>query len=255
MNKKQTSAPQSRRQAMKAQRARRQRQQRLVTILIIAGVALVIAGLLIYPSLRPVGEFVRITPQARPQADFNAMGDPNAPVKIVDYSDFQCPFCKMFADETEQQIIDTYVSTGQVYYTFIPYGPGPQAEWIGPESEAAARAAFCAGDQDNFWEYKDYLFANQTGENVGDYTDKRLLAFGEALGLNMNDFQACFNSNQFDQTIEEGLDQGRSLGIQGTPAFTINGKVVVGALPFSDPSQPQDFQREIEAALAAAGEQ
>jgi protein-disulfide isomerase len=213
--------------------------------LIVAAAALVIAALLIYPNLKPAGEIAQPTTEARPQADFNAMGDPNAPVKIVEYSDFQCPFCKQFADETEQQIVDTYVSTGKVHFVYVPYGPNGQ--WIGPESEAAARAAFCAGDQGKFWEYKDYLFANHTGENVGDFTDKRLQAFAEALGLNMSDFNSCFNSSKYDQKLQEGLTQGVQAGAGGTPSFVINGKSVVGAQPFSV------FQQEIEAALAAAG--
>ena len=247
MSKKQTTTAQpSKRQAIRAQRARRQKQQRLLTILIVAGVALVIAGLLIYPNLRPVGEIVRVTPEARPNADFNTMGDPDAPVKIVEYSDFQCPFCKRFADETEQQIVDAYVATGQVHFTYVPYGPA--GSWIGPESESSARAAYCAGDQGQFWEYKDYLFANHTGENVGDFTDKRLEAYAEALGLNMDDFRSCFNSNKYDEKLQQGLNEGISLGIGGTPSFTINGKVVTGALPFSE------FQREIDAALATAGQ-
>lgn len=245
MNKKPSSARSTKRQAIKEQRVRRQRQQRLLVIGIVTAVALIIAALLIYPSLRPVGEITQVTPAGRPNADFNQMGDPDAPVKIVEYSDFQCPFCKRFADETEQQIVDTYVATGKVHFTFVPYGP--QGQWIGPESEAAARAAFCAGDQGKFWEYKDYLFANHTGENVGDFTDKRLLAFGEALGLNMGDFRSCFNSDKYDQKLADGLAEGQGLGMGGTPSFSINGKSVVGAQPFSV------FQQEIDAALSAAG--
>ena len=247
MSKKQTTTAQpSKRQAIRAQRARRQKQQRLLTILIVAGVALVIAGLLIYPNLRPAGEIVEITPVARPNADLNTMGDPDAPVKIVEYSDFQCPFCKRFADETEPQIVDAYIATGQVHFTYVPYGPG--GTWIGRESEASARAAYCAGDQGKFWEYKDYLFANHTGENVGDFTDQRLEAFAGALGLNMDDFRSCYNSSKYDEKLQQGIAEGQSLGIGGTPSFTINGKIVTGAQPFSE------FQREIDAALAAAGQ-
>src|SRR5512138_383830 len=112
MNKKQAPASKSKRQAVREERARKQRQQRLVVILIVAAVALVIAGLLIYPNLKPVGEIVKPTIEARPEANLNSMGNPNAPVKIVEYSDFQCPFCKRFADETEKQIVDTYIKPG-----------------------------------------------------------------------------------------------------------------------------------------------
>jgi protein-disulfide isomerase len=234
------------RQALREQRQMRERRQRTYVIIGIGVVAIVIAALLIYPSLTPV-EMVRITPHPRPQANMNHMGDPNAPVKMVEYSDYQCPFCKRWNDETEKLIEDTYVATGKVYFTYIPYGPNGQ--YIGPESKDAAMAAFCAGDQGKFWEYHDMLFANQTGENVGDYTSKRLFAFADAIGLNSSQFRSCFNGNKFAQTLSDGIAQGKQAQIGGTPSFLINGSLIEGALPFAD------FQQKIEAALAAAGVQ
>jgi protein-disulfide isomerase len=162
----------------------------------------------------------------------------------VEYSDFQCPFCKDWNDETEKLIEDTYIATGKVYFTYIPYGPTGQ--YIGPESKDAAMAAFCAGDQGKFWEYHDMLFANQTGENVGDYTAKRLEAFADNLGLNMSQFRSCFNANKFADALNQGIQQGTQAQIGGTPSFLINGSLIEGALPFSE------FQQKIEAALAAA---
>lgn len=239
----------SRRQVLRERRLRRKRQQRLIIILAISGVALIVTALLIYPTLKlalaPVGEIVEIIPNPRPMSDFNAMGDPEAPVKIEEFSDFQCPFCKRFSDETEQQIVDTYVATGKVYFVYIPYGPG--GNLIGPESLVSAKAAYCAGDQDKFWEYHDILFANHTGENVGDFAEKRLMAFAESLNLDVDEFRSCFKSNKYDDELQQGLVYGKRAGIGGTPTFLINGKKVEGALPFST------FEMEIEAALAAAG--
>jgi protein-disulfide isomerase len=241
-------APVSKRAALRADRNKKAQRNRLNTIAIAVGAGLLVAALLILPSLigslTPAGEFVRITPNAYPQAERNALGDPNAPVKIFAYSDYQCPFCKRFHDETEKLIIDTYVATGKVYYTYTPYGPG--GRWIGVESEHAAWGAFCAADQGKFFEFNQILFANHTGENVGDFTDKRLGAFAESLGLNMGDFNSCFSSQKYADEVATGLDEGRRAGIQGTPSFIINGKIVQGALPF------ESFQTEIEAALAAA---
>lgn len=239
----------SRRQMMREQRLRRKRQQRLVTILTISVVALVVTALLIYPTLKlalaPVGEIIEIVPNPRPMADFNAMGDPEAPVRIEEFSDFQCPFCKRFYDETEGQIVDAYVATGKVYFVYTPFGPG--GSWIGPESLDASKAAYCAGDQDKFWEYHDILFANHTGENVGDYTEKRLMAFAESLNLDAEVFRTCFRSNKYDDELKQGLADGKRAGMSSTPAFSINGTPVIGAQPFSV------FQTEIEAALASAG--
>lgn len=247
MSKRQQGGGVTRRQAMRAERAKRQRQKRLVTILGISAVALVVAALLIIPNLLGGGGAVEGEFYARPQADMNAMGDPNAPVKIQEYSDFQCPFCKKFSDETEKQIVDNYVSTGKVYFEYIPYGPG--GRWIGPESQAAAEAAFCAGDQGKFWEYHDLVFANWKGENVGSFSNSRLAAFSETLGLDMDQFEECLDSNKHDQTLQEGLSAGVAAGIDVTPAFLINGKLVTGAQPYAV------FQQEIEAALAAAESQ
>jgi protein-disulfide isomerase len=233
------------RQVLREQRLKRERQQRMYLIIGVGVVAIIIAALLISPSLAPVGNIVKITPNPRPQANMNSMGDPNAPVKLVEYSDYQCPYCKRFNDETEKLVEDTYIATGKVYFTYIPYGPNGQ--YIGPESKDAAMAAFCAGDQGKFWEYHDMLFANQTGENVGDYTAKRLEAFADALGLNTGQFRSCFNGNKFADTLNQGLQQGKQAQIGGTPSFLINGTLIEGAFPFTE------FQQKIEAALAAAG--
>lgn len=239
----------TKRERMRSERARKQRQRRINTFLIILGVVLVVVALLIFPTIQrrlaPVGSIVQITPQARPNVNFNSMGDPNAPVKIQEFSDFQCPFCKRFADETEMQIVENYVATGKVVFEYIPYGPGGQ--YIGPESRAAAMASYCAGDQGMFWEYKDILFANHTGENVGDYTDQRLTAFAEALGLDMEAFQSCYASDKYADKLQEGISLGQGAGIGGTPSFIINGTVLTGAQPYNV------FQQTIDAALAAAG--
>lgn len=243
------SAP-SKRQQLREERMRAQRQQRLIVIVGVVGVSLLIIGVLlagvIRDALTPVGEIVKPEQIARPQASSNSMGDPNAPVKILEFSDFQCPFCKRFSDETEMSIVEAYVKTGKVYFTYVPYGPGGQ--WIGRESERASIAAFCAGDQGKFWEMKDVIFANHTGENVGDYTDKRLEAFAEYLELDMNAFTSCFSSSKFSSQINDGIAQGIQAGFNSTPSFLVNGRQLIGAQPFSE------FQREIEAALQQAGQ-
>jgi len=238
----------SKHQAARLNRSRRQQRQRVINAFIFGGVVLLVATLLIYPTVQRsfanVGEIVQVTPDPRPMADFNAMGDPNAPVKMEEFSDFQCPYCKRFSDQTQKLIVEQYVATGKVYFVYIPYGPS--GRFLGPESPDASMAAFCAGDQGMFWEYHDIIFANHTGENVGDYTEKRLEAFAEMLGLNMDEFRACTRGNQHEQLLQAGIDQGLAAGVGGTPSFLINGKLIEGAQPYSV------FQQEIEAALQAA---
>ena len=177
-------------------------------------------------------------PRQHPMAESNRMGDPNAPVKIIEYADFQCPYCVRYWQDTETQIIENYVVTGKVFYEYRSMG-----EFIGPESAAAAEAAYCAGAQNKFWEYHDILYANWSGENVGDFTDAKLRAFAAALGLDQNAFDQCMSSGKFADRVQQDAANAKAAGINGTPAFLINDQLLQGAQPYSD------FEQAIEAAL------
>ena len=243
----------SKRQTIRERRQQKQRKQRLTAVLIISGVALLLIGLAFLPSLwdtlTPVGEIVVLEPKPRPMADFNAMGDPDAPVEIVEYSDFQCPYCVQFAAETEPQITENYVATGEVYYVHRSMGNfiSDNLQRGRTESIDAAEAAYCAGDQGKFWEYKDILNANWQGEDVGAYTEKRLIAMAEMLGLDMDQFSPCLQENKYRELADQDRLDGTRDGVSGTPAFLINGKFISGAQPYSV------FAQEIEAALIASG--
>jgi protein-disulfide isomerase len=228
----------SKRQEMRDKRLRQQRNQRILIIAGVSVIALAVALLLILPTLKPVGSIAEHPLMNRPQVKFNAMGDPNAPVKIIEYSDFQCPYCAQFVTKTEQQIIDAYVATGKVYFEYHSF-----SDYIGAESARAAEAAYCAGDQDKFWEMHDIIFANQTGENVGAFTDKRLNAFASKLGLDSAKFSDCFNGGKYSSQVKQDGVDAQKAGVKATPSFVINGKLVEGAQPFSA------FQTEIDALL------
>jgi len=247
----------SKRQTRREQMRRAEQRSRMIFIgLIIVG-AILVAFVFIYPNVRPVGTVSTPVALVRPQADDNASGDPNAPIKIEEFSDFQCPFCKRFSDQTEAQLIDTYVATGKVYFVYRSYGNfvSDNSGGLNSESKDAAAAAYCAGDQNKFWEMHDILLANQNGENIGDFTNKRLTAFAETIKLDMGKFQSCFNGNTYSSRVDDDAVAGKAAGIQATPSFvmtyTVNGQVkttlIEGALPFSD------FQTKIEAALAEMG--
>jgi protein-disulfide isomerase len=237
--------PQRSRQTAKERRRRQKGPSRTLIIVGIVGIALAFVGVLIVsaPSnpFAPAAPLVAITPFPRPAANQNAMGDPNAPVKIEEYSDFQCPACLSFFKDAERPIVEQYVATNKVYFVYHSMGA-----WIGPESVAAAEAAYCAGDQGKFWEYHDMLFDNWTGENVGAFSAQRLQAFGEALGLKMDEFRPCLDNHKYASRVAQDRTDGEKLGVKSTPTFFINGKQVVGAQSFTS------FQQEIEAALAAA---
>lgn len=209
----------SKKEDLKKQREAIKRRQRILTIAGITIVVLLLAAVILLPGIQSVGEIKTITPSPRPQADRNSMGDPNAPVIVEEFSDFQCPYCAKFTQSVEPEIVSTYVATGKVYFTYKPY------HLIGPESDAAAQAAYCAADQNKYWEYHDILFANQTGEEVGDFTDARLKAFAQKLRLDMNLFNSCYTSGKYKQQVEQDTVEGQAKGINATPSFLVNGNL------------------------------
>lgn len=152
------------------------------------------------------------------------LGNANAPVTIDLYSDFQCPVCRR-ADLTIQALVPKYIDTGKakvVYHNFA---------FIGRESTQAALAAECANDQGKFWAFATHLFDNQTGENVGAFSDANLKRFAQELNLDTAAFNACFDSNKHGALIQKELEEGRNLGIQATPSFFVNGQFIEGLLP------------------------
>lgn len=212
---------------LKEKRKRNQTRQRNIWLDVISLVAVAVVAVLIAVNSGPVGEIRDGKNVQRNQVDRNSMGDPNAPIKVEEFSDFQCPYCRLFADEEETAIIDKYVNTGKVYFTYTSFS-FLDGNGLDGESKSAAQAAYCAADQGKFWEYHDILFANQNSENAGDFADKRLIAFAEKLGLDMDEFRGCFNGNTYRQQVLDDLARGRSLGVSATPTFFVNGTKVQG---------------------------
>lgn len=260
----------SKRQTRREQMRRKEARGRNIFTAVIVGVALFIAFLIIYPLVKPVTEVVQIEPNPRERADANRMGDPEAPVQLTQFADYQCPFCERFYNDTEPLLEETYVDTGKVYFTYRSAG-----NWVSgnigqgkTESEDAAQAAYCAGDQNLFWEMHDMLYANAVGEDAGSFTDRRLAVIAEKTGLDTGQFDECYSSGKYADQVDLDYKEGVSAGMQGTPTFILtytnaageqvpfvytdaNGQthegVIEGAQPFSF------FQEQIDAALALAG--
>lgn len=232
----------SKRQELRNKRRQQENLQRLGIIVLFVLIAAAAVGW-IYLAQRPLEGIVQLTPTPRPQVNFSSTGDPNAPVKIIEFADFQCPFCRNFWRDTEAQVVDAYIKTGKVYLEYHSMGL-----FIGPESARAAEAAYCAGDQGKFWEMHDTIFANQgASENSGALDDAHLATFAKNIGLDMAKYNDCFGSNKYATKISDDQAAGAKAGVTSTPTFIINGKLVSGALTFSE------FQTEVEAALTAAG--
>jgi protein-disulfide isomerase len=172
-------------------------------------------------------------------------GQDSAPVKIVELSDYQCPFCKRFVDGTEPEVETEYIQKGLVQLEFryfaITGGNAPPDE---NEATLAAEAAECANDQGRFWEYHYKLYAEQHGENQGAFVPERLKQFATDLGLDRAEFDACLDSHEHIGLIEELRNQAAAAGARGTPSFLINGTLVFGYQSFDK------FRQNIEEALA-----
>jgi len=163
-------------------------------------------------------------------------GDPNAPVTIIEFSEFQCPFCKKYIDETYFQIIKNYVDTGKVRYVFRDF-PLSFHEFARP----AAMAAECAHEQGKFWEYHDLLFTNQA-----ELSEANFKKWATELKLNTVQFNTCLDTEKYSDEVAADQAEGQSYGVSGTPAFFINGQIISGAQPYSV------FQQAIEQALDLA---
>ena len=164
---------------------------------------------------------------SREMTQSNTMGDPNAPVHIIEYGDFQCPYCLKFWNESEPQLIEEYVNTGKVFFEYRSFS------FIGPESDWAAEGAYCAGDQNKFWEYHDTLYANWTGENVGDFTKDNLVKYAKTLDLNMEEFESCIREEKHKGTVEQDAAEAEANGVHATPTLFINGVKLEGAQPYA----------------------
>jgi protein-disulfide isomerase len=172
-------------------------------------------------------------------------GQGSAPVKVVELSDYQCPFCKRFVDLTEPQVESEYIQKGLVQLEFhnfaITAGNAPPDQ---NEATLAAEAAECANDQGRFWKYHYKLYAEQAGENQGAFLPERLKQFATDLGLDREEFDACLDSHRHIDLITEERNQASEAGVRGTPSFLINGELVVGFMSF------EEFSQHVEAALA-----
>lgn len=157
-------------------------------------------------------------------SDF-VLGEQNAPVTVVEYGDFQCPFCGKFFKDTEPVLRENYIKTGKIKFIYRDFA------FLGQESLWAANAARCAGEQGKFWEYHDYLYNNQSGENQGAFSKNNLKGFATALGLEKDKFNTCLDSDKYLEEIKKQTKAGGEAGVSGTPAVFISGKINVGALP------------------------
>jgi protein-disulfide isomerase len=191
------------------------------------------------PTQETVEESVTETAGRFEQEVTAVLGDPDAPVTIVDFSDYQCPYCRRHFEQTLPRIIETYVETGQARYVYKDF----PLHSIHPNAQKAAEAAECAGEQGQYWPMHDRIFQGQDQWARSADPVPALKEYAAALGLDASQFATCLDSGQFAAEVEADLSEGMAAGVTGTPGFFINGRPLFGAMPFSE------FQRVIEKEL------
>ncbi len=183
----------------------------------------------------PLGQLARRTP-----GDPLALGDPDAPVVMVSFSEFQCPFCGSFARDTEPGLIDKYVEDGtlRIEWRDFPY--------LGEESTTAALAGRAAALQGRFWQFHDALYAQKRPVNSGVLTEEYLASVARGAGLDAERLVEDMARPDLAEAVRKDFAEGQAIGVTGTPAFLINGQPVIGA------QDAAVFEQVIEAAAAAA---
>jgi|SRR3989344_1885 len=163
-------------------------------------------------------------------AEDHVLGNPDAKIAIVEFSDFQCPFCRSFWSGALVQIKKEYIDTGKAKFVYKHYPLD-----FHPGARPAAEASECAGDQNKFWEFHDKAFEEQAklGQGTVQFGNPEIVKWALAIGLNMTKFNECFNSGKYSQRVSDDFAYGAQVGVSGTPTTFINGQSIVGAQPFA----------------------
>jgi protein-disulfide isomerase len=169
---------------------------------------------------------VSVTPSSGPET-WRQAGNANAKVVVVEFADFQCPYCGQFFIHGEPKLRAEYIQTGKILFIFrnFPILDENQADG---ESHLAALGALCAGEQGKFWEFHDTLFQNQSGENSGGFAAPHLEGFAQQLGLDSARFHQCLQTQRYQSILDEDIRLGKNRNLSGVPAFLINGNVILG---------------------------
>lgn len=184
------------------------------------------------PAAQPAAAAAQAQAAAGPEADpaftrydipsegFPSLGPEDAEIVLIEFSDYQCPFCKRWYDQVYQPLLAAYPGKIRLVYRNLPLTS------LHPDAMSAAVAGLCAQDQGAFWQFHDKLFSDEYGLGRSAYT-----RYASDLGLDTTAFESCLDSGKFDQFIQEDMDFSMNLGVRSTPTFFVNGLAVVGAQP------------------------
>ena len=218
----------------------------------VSGLATAVGGIEISGNTNPSGQTARTAPQESPEQIAPSPGAPemkallegaaatvgnqNAEIIIVEYSDYQCPFCRTWFSSSKGQLQSEYIDKGNVLFVYKDF---PLS--FHPMAQPYAEAARCAGDQGKYWEMHDKIFEEQNKYGQGtisNLTKDDIKAWATELGLNAAEFNSCFDSGKYSSAVQANFSEGSQLGVSGTPSFFIGtsngtGQKIVGAQPYS----------------------
>lgn len=200
--------------------------------------AIVIAGALISASIIYTRTYAPKTDTAQKEApkvevsvdDDSYLGDLSAPVKVIEFSDFQCPFCRTFWKDTLPSIKKDYVDTGKAMFVYRDF-----PLQFHPAAMPAALAVNCAKDQNKYWELHDKIFSEQDKKGSGtiEFTKNDIKKWAKEIGLDIGEFNKCLDSEKYKAEVEKDIADGSKAGVNGTPTTYVNGVALVGAQPYS----------------------
>jgi protein-disulfide isomerase len=230
----------SKRKELEAQRAKQRRKDR-VTVAIVIGVmaVCVIGGAILLSQATqtqaaqlPAVKIVKKETPPNAEPNGRAWGPADAPIKIEEFLDYQCPSCAAFSREAEAGVIEAFAASGKVRFESNNF------QFKGNESRRAGEAALCAAEQNEFWSMSATIFANQPAvhgeDDLGYFSDVRLKDMAQGLGMDMNAFSQCFDSRKHQAQVQSDFSEAEKLNIQQTPTFVINGKLYPGVQTADD---------------------
>lgn len=246
-----------RRHRQRARAGIRRRNQLLLALAGVVAIALLAVVSVILISGRDAAT-ATLTPMAAVRDPYpglaqqaRILGDPNAPLRLVEYGDYQCPVCQEAEETVVPALVRRYVATGVLSFEFRDYlvidaNLAQRDPDYDRESLRAAEGAMCAADQGQYWAFHASLYRNHTGEGVGDFSDARVRELAAALGLDTAAFGNCLDDGTYRDAVEEQSAGARAAGIAGTPTFLIGDELITGA-------SADDYIARIDAILAASG--
>ena len=212
---------QNQKEVLRKKRINEKRKKSLRISLIILGVLLLFGAAALLPKF--------ISEQSRGSKDRGfPLGDPNAPVTVVQFSSYSCEFCKDFSERVEKDFIIDYVEPGLVFYQYVNIPANNE------NSQNAAKASYCAADQNLFFDYKDYLFS--FANSTDGYSLINLVNYANSAGLETDKFKACLEASTYNNAFVEDIRFAQSIGVTGTPTFLVNDQLVssIDLIPLVD---------------------